>query len=57
MASLISLELIHRQLPKDCCLRKPWNINLPDCDQGYALMVIEEGKFALETFSRGVKLT
>jgi predicted phosphodiesterase len=27
-----------------------WNVNLPDIDEGYALLVFQDGKFSLETY-------
>lgn len=52
----IALELINRPLLEEYCLKQPWNINLPDSHQGHALLMIENGRFFLETFSKGIKI-
>ncbi|NGX43074.1 MAG: hypothetical protein K940chlam7_01365 [Chlamydiae bacterium] len=50
----LALDLINGPLPdKTFWLKQPWNINLPDAKDGHALLIINNGRFTLETFSRG----
>jgi len=52
----IALELIKRTIPKkDYWFKKMWNINLPDAKDGYALLNYDNGRFSLETYSRGMR--
>ncbi len=53
----LALELINREIPrKDYWFKQMWNINLPDAKDGYAVITIENGRFSLETYSRGIIL-
>lgn len=49
-----ALNLIYSPLPdKEFWLKQPWNINLPDAKDGHALLIIDNGRFSLETFAKG----
>ena len=48
----IAYDIIKRDIPReDFWFRKMWNINLPDAKDGHAILVFEDGKFFLETYS------
>lgn len=50
-----AIEIIKRDIPrKDFWFKKMWNINLPDAKDGYAVLNYADGRFALETYSRGM---
>lgn len=51
----LAIEIIKRPiLKKDYWFKRMWNINLPDAKDGYAVLNYDAGRFALETYSRGV---
>ena len=55
--ALIAFEVIKRDIPrKDYWFKKMWNINLPDAKEGYAILNYDEGRFSLETHSKGIKI-
>ena len=46
----LAYELIKQMIPrKDFWFKKMWNINLPDVQDGYAILIMEDGQFSLET--------
>jgi len=48
-------ELIIRPIPrKDFWFKKLWNINLPDIKDGHAVLTIDNGRYSLQTYSRGM---
>lgn len=52
---IIAYELIKRPIPrKDFWFKRLWNINLPDVKDGYAVLIFDDGRFSLETFSQGI---
>ncbi len=53
----LAYELIKRIIPKkDYWFKRMWYINLPDAKDGYALLNVDGGRFALETYSRGITI-
>lgn len=53
--ALLAYELIKKQIPrKEFWFKKMWNINLADAKDGYAVLNYDQGRFSLETYSRGV---
>ncbi|KTD66679.1 putative Metallophosphoesterase [Legionella steelei] len=53
----LAYELIKRPLAvDDSWFKRMWNINLPDVQDGYALLIVKDGVFSLETYSSGIKL-
>lgn len=55
--ALLAFEVLQREIPKkDYWFKKMWNINLPDVQDGYAVLNYNEGRFSLETYSEGIKL-
>ena len=47
----IAYNLIKKDLPKkDFWYKKLWNINLPDVDMGYAVLVYVDEKFHVESY-------
>ena len=54
--AVLAYDLIKQTVPrKDFWFKKMWNINLPDVKDGHALLIVENGRFSLETYSRGVQ--
>lgn len=52
---MIAYDLIKCMIPKkDYWFKKMWNINLPDAKDGYAILNYDDGRFSLETYSRGM---
>lgn len=52
----LAIEIIKRDIPrKDFWFKKMWNLNLPDAKDGYAVLNYDDGRFSLETYSRGMK--
>jgi predicted phosphodiesterase len=52
----LAIEIIKRDIPrKDFWFKKMWNLNLPDAKDGYAILNYDDGRFSLETYSRGMK--
>ncbi len=48
----LAYELIQKELPdKHHWFKKLWNINLPDVENGYAVLTFERGKFTLDSHS------
>jgi hypothetical protein len=55
--SILAYEIIKREIPKkDFWFKKMWDINLPDIKDGYAILIVENGRFSLETYSNGIKI-
>ena len=53
----LAYDLIKQIIPrKDFWFKKLWNINLPDVKDGHALLIVENGRFSLETYSRGITI-
>ena len=53
----LAYDLIKQIIPrKDFWFKKLWNINLPDVTDGHALLIVEDGRFSLETYSRGITI-
>lgn len=51
----LACELIKREIPKkDYWFKQMWYINLPDVKDGYAIFNFDQGRFAMETYSRGI---
>lgn len=56
--AMLACELIKREIPKkDYWFKRMWNINLPDAKDGYAILNYDQGRFSLETISRGITIT
>lgn len=54
----IAYELLHKELPpENQWYKKSWYINLTDAKDGYAVLIINNGEYSLETFSKGLKLS
>ncbi|ADG25714.1 TPA: metallophosphoesterase [Legionella pneumophila] len=54
----LAYELIKQPLAvDDSWFKRMWNINLPDVQDGHALLVIKDGVFSLETYSNGIKFS
>ncbi|HHF7367886.1 TPA: metallophosphoesterase [Legionella bozemanae] len=54
----LAYELIKRPLDvDDSWFKRMWNINLPDVQDGHALLIVKDGVFSLETYSSGIKLS
>ncbi|WP_131793991.1 metallophosphoesterase family protein [Fluoribacter gormanii] len=54
----LAYELIKRPLAgDDSWFKRMWNINLPDVQDGHALLIVKDGVFSLETYSSGIKLS
>lgn len=52
----VAYELIKQPLATDdSWFKKMWNINLPDIQDGHALLIIKDDVFSLETYSNGIK--
>lgn len=52
----LAYELIKQPLaPDDSWFKKMWNINLPDIQDGHALLIVKDNQFSLETYSHGIK--
>ena len=52
----LAYELIKKPISKeDTWYKKLWNINLPDAKDGHALLIVQDDKFSLETYSNGVR--
>ncbi|CAM2742636.1 TPA: DUF2433 domain-containing protein [Legionella pneumophila] len=52
----LAYELIKKSIDEDdSWYKKLWNINLPDVADGHALLILNEKKFSLETYSNGIK--
>jgi len=48
----IAFDLINSPLPDhEVWFKQIWNVNLTDAKNGYALLIVEDGQFCLETFS------
>lgn len=55
--AILAYELIKQMIPrKDFWFKKMWNINLPDVQDGHAILIVEDGRFSLETYSAGIKI-
>ena len=55
--ALLAYDLIKQTTPrKDFWFKKLWNINLPDAKDGHAILIVEDGRFSLETYSRGIRI-
>lgn len=55
--AVLAYDLIKQEVPrKDFWFKKMWNINLPDVKDGHAILIVENGRFSLETYSNGVQL-
>lgn len=55
--AMIAYHVIKRDIPKkDYWFKKMWNINLSDAKDGYAILNYDDGRFSLETYSRGIKI-
>jgi hypothetical protein len=52
----LAFDLIKQPIPKKDYW-KMWNINLPDAKDGYALLRYNQGRFALETYARGITIS
>lgn len=51
----LACELIKREIPKkDYWFKHMWYINLPDAKDGYSILNFDQGRFAMETYSRGI---
>lgn len=56
--AILAYEVIKRLIPKkDFWFKQMWNINLPDVKDGYAVLNYDEGRFSLETYSKGVNFS
>jgi predicted phosphodiesterase len=54
----LAYELIKQPIAADdYWFKKMWNINLPDIQDGHALLIVKDGVFSLETYSKGIKFT
>lgn len=54
----LAYELIKQPLAvDDSWFKRMWNINLPDVQDGHALLVVKDGVFSLETYSNGIKFS
>ncbi len=53
--AIIAYDLLKQPL-SEYWLKKLWNFNLPDINQGHALLILNEGRFALQTEARGVTI-
>ncbi len=54
----LAYELIKKTISKeDMWYKKLWNINLPDAKDGHALLIFQDNKFSLETYSNGIKFS
>lgn len=52
---MLAFEVIKRDIPKkDYWFKKMWYINLPDAKDGHAILNYNEGRFSLETYSKGL---
>jgi predicted phosphodiesterase len=55
--SILAYDIIKQDIPKkDDWFKKMWNINLPDVKDGYAILIVEDGRFSLETYSNGIQV-
>jgi predicted phosphodiesterase len=55
--AILAYEIIRRDIPKeDDWFKKMWYINLPDAKDGHAVLIVEDGRFSLETFSNGIRI-
>ena len=55
--AVLAYDLIKQIIPrKDFWFKKMWNINLPDVKDGHAILIVENGRFSLETYSNSVQL-
>lgn len=53
----IAYDLIHKPLPPlENWYRKQWYLNLPDVGDGYAIANLDQGRIAMQTYSRGISL-
>ena len=55
--AVLAYDIIKQEISKkDDRFKKMWNINLPDAKNGHAILIIEDGKFSLETYSNGIRV-
>lgn len=51
----IAYDLLQKPLPSlENWYKKQWYLNLTDASDGYAVLNIDKGRFALQTYSRGI---